>query len=78
MQLLFRLVHFTAQARFSLIQEAAPTNPDDEDYTSLKENRESYDPYCSLRKDDVDLVRMLKNNCEFGKSMLEIYRVEGT
>ncbi|CAB4044332.1 Hypothetical predicted protein, partial [Paramuricea clavata] len=40
--------------RFSLIQEAAPVDSDEEDYTSLKENRESYDPYCSLQKDDVD------------------------
>jgi hypothetical protein len=51
------LVRFTAQTRFSLIQEAAPIDSDEEDYTSLKENRESYDPYCSLQKDDVDLVR---------------------
>ncbi|XP_028417715.1 uncharacterized protein LOC114542169 [Dendronephthya gigantea] len=48
-------VHFTAETRFSLIQEAAPVNTDDEDYTSLKEDRESYEPYYSLKKDDVDL-----------------------
>ena len=55
----FGLVHFTAQTRFSLIQE--PADLEDEDYTSLKEDRESYDPYCSLQKDDVDLVsKMMK------------------
>lgn len=52
---MFDLVQFTAEARFSLIQETAAIDPETSDYTCLKENRESYDPYCSLRKDDVDL-----------------------
>ncbi|CAB4039384.1 Hypothetical predicted protein [Paramuricea clavata] len=63
-------VRFTAQTRFSLIQEAAPIDSDEEDYTSLKENRESYDPYCSLQKDDVDLNvidTVLKDAVSMGK-----------
>ena len=55
------LVHLKTEARFSLIQEAAPVvDSDNENYTSLNEKRESYEPYWSLQKDDVDLVRKMK------------------
>lgn len=46
----------TTQARFSLIQDTTVIEVDDEDYTSLKTNRESYDPYCSLSRDNADMV----------------------
>ena len=48
------VVQFTAQTRFGLIQEAAPVDSENEEYTSLMEKRESYNPYCPLQKDDVD------------------------
>ena len=54
------LVQFTAQTRFSLIQEAAPVDSESEEYTSLMEKRESYNPYCPLQKDDVDFVRKIR------------------
>ncbi|XP_046839496.1 uncharacterized protein LOC124433761 isoform X2 [Xenia sp. Carnegie-2017] len=48
-------VHMTTQARFGLIQDTTVIEVDDEDYTSLKTNRESYDPYCSLSRDNADM-----------------------
>ena len=57
----FVLVHLKTEARFSLIQEAAPVaDSDNENYASLNEKRESYEPYWSLQKDDADLVRNTK------------------
>ena len=54
------LVHFTAQTRFSLIRESVHDDrvaePNSDDYTCLQHDREKYDSYCSLRKDDLDLV----------------------
>ena len=57
----FGLVNVKTETRFSLIQESSPVaDSDNENYTSLKENRESYEPYWSLQKDDADLVRNIK------------------
>ena len=54
------LVHFTAQTRFSLIRESVHDDlvaePNSDDYTCLQDDREKYDSYCSLRKDDLDMV----------------------